>query len=723
MKKLTVALLAIALISPVLSYAQTPPQQDDQIKLGATEVMLDVVVRDKKGHVVKDLKQSDFEVYEDNVKQDVSSFRLVLREASEASELKTTTTPSTTTTPKSGRDPFAEISLIAMVFDSLSPAARGLAHKAALSFVDESLKPDDLTTICAIDLSLHVIQPYTNDRELLRKGVDRAASLATSTAESGSAQRRTSEERSATLATQTDAAQAGAAGSRSIGTGTGQAMMDQALAEMNVRAMQTFEMLERDQQGYAKTDALLALVNSLQNVPGRKAIVFFSEGLPVPPDVSARFRTVINAANKANVTVYSIDAAGLRVESATAESARELAAMGSRRIRQQASGQTDTSGRPMTMQLERNEDVLRLNPKSSLTELSNETGGFLISDTNDLKAGLRRIDEDMRAHYVLTYAPKNQSLDGRFRQINVKLARSGMEVQTRKGYLAVPATGGSPVLDYEAPALAALSTAAQSTAFPLRTLGFSFPEPKHAGLAPVLVEVPANAFSYTPAADKKTFATDFTIIAVIKDKDQKVVGKLSQHYQLNGPIEQLEAAKRGDILFYKQVQLSPGHYTINVAAYDAPTRKVSTRATEVEIPAADESKLRISSVVILKRAEQLKADETKGVNPFQYGDLLIYPNLDEPISKAAMKQLPFYFNVYVPAGAKLAPQFTLEVMQKGQSLARLPANLPAADATGRIQYASALPLDNFQPGSYELKITVSDGQSTVSKAARFTVAP
>src|SRR6185436_1939964 len=169
MKRFTVFFLALGLVAPTLIFAQNQEQRrDDKIVIGTSEVMLDVVVRDKKGRVVKDLKETDFEVYEDNVRQAVSSFRLVLREAAAPSEGKSTSGPSPAVTP-SGREPFSGISLIAMVFDSLSPNARTLAHKAALSFVDESLKPDDLATVCAIDMSLHVLQPYTNNRELLRQ--------------------------------------------------------------------------------------------------------------------------------------------------------------------------------------------------------------------------------------------------------------------------------------------------------------------------------------------------------------------------------------------------------------------------------------------------------------------------------------------------------------------------------------------------------------------------
>ena len=91
--------------------------------------------------------------------------------------------------------------------------------------------------------------------------------------------------------------------------------------------------------------------------------------------------------------------------------------------------------------------------------------------------------------------------------------------------------------------------------------------------------------------------------------------------------------------------------------------------------------------------------------------------------KSAAKPLGFFFNIYPAKGATAMPKLTIEVLQNGKSIGQTSASLPAADATGRIQYASALPLDSFQPGEYELKITVADGQSRVTRSAQFVLEP
>jgi VWFA-related protein len=740
MKSRISALLAFAIVlfSIPVTFGQKPStsesQDEQKLRIGTTEVVLDVVVRDKKGRPVRDLAVSDFEVYEDGVRQRIESFQVVMREpgASSGATKPAAKREEPPTTPKatSPKDS-SSINLVALVFDRLSPNARSLAHKAALSYASEFARPDDFTGVFVIDQSLRVIQPYTDNAQLVSQAIERVTSLATSTYASSTEQTRSLSGRSGALerqgaASETAAASAGAArdaaAAGAAGSEAGLAGMEQALAQMATRMLETFETLERDQQGYATTNGLLAVINSLRNLPGRKTVIFFSEGLSLPPAVQAHFNSLINAATRANVSVYPVDAAGLRVESGNAEATRELNSLAERRMRQVGRGRDDGSG-PLMKSLERNEDLLRLNPHAGLGQLADQTGGFLISQTNDLTAGLRRIDEDMRAHYVLTYVPHNPDYDGRFRQIAVKLSRANLDVQTRKGYYAIGTFTSSPVLGYEAPGLAALSKAPGSNSFAFTVAGLSFPEPNRLGLVPVLAEVPASAFTFTTDQEKKTYSTDFSVVAVVKDQSQQVIKKVSQHYQLSGPVEKLEVARRGEILFYRELELPPGTYAIEAVGYDAPTGKASIRSATVEVPRSEGTNLRLSSIVVLKRAERLGPSDQTVNNPFRYGEVLIYPNTGEPVRKSAQKQLAFFFTAY-PAKNSPGPfKLIIEVLQSGRTLGQTSADLPSADASGRVQYASALPLDSFQPGIYELKVTVEDGQGSVARFVRFTVEP
>ncbi|MGH9830693.1 MAG: VWA domain-containing protein, partial [Blastocatellia bacterium] len=356
-----------------------------------------------------------------------------------------------------------------------------------------------------------------------------------------------------------------------------------------------------------------------------------------------------------NVSVYAVDAAGLRVMSPLAENIRQENSLAGRRSRA-AQANEDTSGHPMSRDLERNEDFLRLNPDSGLTTLADQTGGFLISDTNNLANGLVRIDEDLRFHYVLSYVPKNLEYDGKFRQVSVKVDKSALEVQTRKGYYAVPSAGGTPVLDFEVPALAALSNERRQNTLPVRVSSLSFPESSRPGLVPVLVRVPAAALSYTLDNEKKTYKGDFTILALVKDKSGMVVKKLSQHYQLTGSLDNLQSAKSGEILFYREAQLEPGPYSIQAIGYDTATARSGVAKASVDVPPSDVSKLRLSSVMVLNRVERLSAADQKVANPFHYGELLVYPNMGDVLHKASRKELAFFFTAYTAKGASAAPK-------------------------------------------------------------------
>jgi hypothetical protein len=329
----------------------------------------------------------------------------------------------------------------------------------------------------------------------------------------------------------------------------------------------------------------------------------------------------------------------------------------------------------------------------------------------------------MRTHYVLTYLPKNQEYDGRFRQISLKLSRSNLDVQTRKGYYAVDNSIASPVLGYEMPALAALNSARTSNSFALRAGALNFPESERLGLAPILVEVPASAFTFTPDNEKKIYGTDFSVLALIRNESGQVVEKLSRHYLLSGPIGKIEEARKGEILFYREADLPPGRYTVEAVAYDAPTSKASVHKTKLEVTSDDKTKMRLSSLTLLKRADRLTAEEQKKDHPLHFGEVLVYPNLGEPLRKSTAKQLAFFFTAWPAKGSTETLKLTVEMIHNGRSLGQLPADLPAADEYGRIKYASALPLENFQPGSYELRVTVKDGHSSVSRAAQFKLEP
>ena len=459
-KQIALVLLFVLMIAtPVSMLAQTPSgqqQADEKVVIGTNEVVLDAVVRDKKGRPVKDLKASDFQVSEEGVPQDVKSFRLVTGEAVSSGPATTAANGPAAKPTRRAMEEFnsGHLGAMALVFDRLSADSRKRAHDATLSYVGAGLGANDFVGVFGIDLTLSVFQTFTNKDELVKQGIERAAAANATARSVGSSQTIDLARKDLELRTLLSAAESGAASAQSA-SGAGGLALDATMNAMTLQIAKGFERLEQTQQGQATTDGLLALISGMGSLPGRKAIIFFSEGVAIPVVIASNFRAVISNANRANVSIYAVDAAGLRATSSDAEAGKALSTLGQQRAAQ-AGAQRDASG-SMMRDSELNEELIRHNPDSGLGKLADETGGMLISGTNNPGARLRQVNEDLHSYYVLTYSPKNQNYDGRFRQISVKVNRSGTDVQARKGYYALATTYDSPVLSFEASALAVLA--------------------------------------------------------------------------------------------------------------------------------------------------------------------------------------------------------------------------------------------------------------------------
>ena len=262
---------------------------------------------------------------------------------------------------------------LAIVFDRLSNEARGIASKGALASL-ETLREGDFVGVFLADSSLVTVQTYTNDRARIRAAIQDVATRAT-TRFKVLRQPRTSAI-AITVATDCRAmrspsvpvvARAEFEGRPVDGRTVGAPEIRQSIEATN----NSWELIQRDQAGYATTNALLAVVNGLGVLPGRKSLVFFAEGLAIPDAVLPHFRNVVASANRANVSAYTIDSAGLRAHSSEAVTGREVRAMG-------AAGLGRGIHRHAGTQRGRSEE----DPRTSLTLLAEGTGGFLVENSN-----------------------------------------------------------------------------------------------------------------------------------------------------------------------------------------------------------------------------------------------------------------------------------------------------------------------------------------------------
>jgi VWFA-related protein len=708
--------LVVALSAfPAAQAQQQPPvpRASGVVQAETVAILVDVVVRDRKGQPVTDLTSNDFELYEDGVLQDIGALTRYTSDADAAAVTSTTPTPSATTTAVKPPAQLTPEPVIALIFDRLNPEARVVAHKAALGYVGERAQTDARIAVFGIDLSLLTYQTYTRDATLLKKAIAEVGVRSVAQFESHVEKARELAQQAAGAGASMAAMQAGGPGAaQAAQAGGGAGAADAMMAQMQQRTLETFDMLERDEQGLTTTNALMAVVNGMRELPGRKSVVMFSEGVAIPANVAARFRSVIDTANRANVSIYAMDAGGLRAESTTQQTADSVNAAAARTLRRNPTA--DVVGAPMTEALERNEDTLRRDPHSGLGQLSDETGGVLIGNTNDLANGLKRIDQDMRNYYMLSYVPKNDKFDGKFRTINVKVKRGGMNVASRKGYYAVRSAGPMPVMSYEARPLALLDSTPVPNAFPSRAAALKFPESTGTELTPMLVSVPASAITFVTTEDKTSYKAEFTILVRLRNAANQVVDKMSQSYVLTGPIDRLDTMKQSNVLFYRERELKPGVYTMEAIVHDATSDKASARFVTIEESQLDPAALRASDLVLISRAERIAKADQRPANPFQVGEMLLYPNLGEPLKKGTTPELGFFFIVYPPKGAKL--QATLQVLQNGGQLATLPLTLDPPDTSGRIQQVSRLPIGSLAAGTYDLRVVLSDGKQQIARS-------
>jgi len=719
--RLTGAAALIAAIAVPTTYAQQTPQRaQGTIQESVRAVLVDIVVRDKRGQPVRDLTQADFEIVEDGAPQTIGSFAPVFEKGPQPKAPAAAAVPSATPAtgaPIIGTGP----GVTALVFDRLAPESRRLAAKAARDYLGSKEESADFVAVFGIDLALTPYVPFTRNAVALRKALDAILTSASSGFNTPEQRRAISEAtEAATAANQSAANATGGAGGPTGGANVGTAAGAAQLAQLQMSMTQDFEQMDLDQKGYATINGLFAILKSLARIPGRKSLVLFSEGISTTAAVHRLYLGVIDAANRANVSIYTMDAVGLRTESDQAKIRDAVNAAGSVGIN---SGYSDTGGggggNPYTAGLERNEGNLRSDPANSLGELARSTGGLAFNNTNNLRQGFERIESDLRNYYLIGYTPSNAKYDGRFRNIEVVVKRPDVVVAARKGYFAIRDPGGVPVNAWEAPALGALEQKPVPNAFPVRTGSMLFPERGRPGLVPVVVEMKTAPLTFQPAANGKTYTSDVTVLVRFVDDQNQVVRKVSQHYEVNGPIEQIEGARKGEIIFYRESELPPGLYSMEAIVYDALSGKSSVRFSTVEVPKHMEGTLRVSSLVQVQRSEQVSEKDRLARNPLVVKNVLVYPNLGEPVSKSA-KEVGFYFSIY-PVPGRPAPEAAIELMRDGALVAQLPMPVEPADSAGRIQQVGRLPIDQLPPGTYELRAVVKQAADTVLRTTMLRI--
>ncbi len=710
--------------APSLAQTQTP---DPSVKVGSQEVLLDVIARDKKGRNVRDLKPEEIEIYEDGVKQSIASIKLI------ETDPQTEITNTKTAQPSLPIDPARPINLVTMVFDNLDNSSRKLSREAALDFVNTGMRQNVLVAIYTVGNRFFVLQPFTSDKEKVRQAIELATNRAemqfssvsknivaqmeivANSSDFGPGAGAPAQAQASVISSSNPAIPTMPSGIAPTGVGRGGTGLDKAIAQITLNTLLAVETAMAEQQARASIYTFLHVAREQRLLGGRKTLLYFSTGMVVPPNLVDVLRTAMSEANRANVSIYAIDARGLQIdnESTNARTQMALAIKASNDAFNDSGSMSALAGSFKSS--ETAESSIRQNKQGTLAELAEGTGGALIANTNDLRKPIRQIGDDISSYYAISYSPIAQELDGKFRKITLKLTRSDVKVTSRSGYFAIPTVDGKAVMGYEMPMLAALNDAAPKKEFPYQ-LGILRFTPGAQSQHTLIMAVPLSEISFKIDKAKKQYSTHFSVLALVKNEKGEVVARVSQDYPLQGKLERLENLKKGNFDFTKTFTLAPGKYILQAVVRDFESEKISSQSRSLIVPEVNPN-LALSSLALIRRLDPVGLSKPDADKPLLTANGRVVPEFENNLSAESAKGVGFFVTAYT--NSKEKAQLTLSFSQAEKIIAQTTMDLPSPDELGRIQHVFSVPIDSFSSGEYQVKAIVNQATATAESQTNF----
>ena len=722
MRYLAFFLIALPLTAP----AQAP---EPTLHTTVSEVLLDVVVRDKKARIIRDLRPEEVQVFEDGVPQKLRHFEFFEGGPTPQPSPAPAPAPSTvasaaqsgTTAKPPNVQELRDISIVSVVIANLDPRGRKLTLDTMHDFIKNELRPNTYVGVFTLGLEgLRRVQMYTNDGEKISAAMDQAVRMvllarpkvATSTAKDSS--------------TDTDENAVPLPGiSVNTGPQTAATAAASGIAETIAASMEALWVIEQSEVYQGSIRYLLplrTLVQAQADIPGRKVVLLFSAGLAVHVDTVELLRNVISAANRANVSVYAVDTRGYTQQSDMDNSRRVLAAAAQASMRQQLSlaaggNQAVTPYEVMAPQMA--EGSIHSNTRGNLAELAEGTGGALLPASLDLRDPLRRAMEDVRTHYELSYSPSNIATDGGFRKIEVKVSRPGATVFARNGYYALPLLNGRQIYPFEMATMKAINTRPllKQFAFYASTLQFR-PGPDKTQLAFVF-EAPSRDLSITK--DKEWAKVHVCVTALIKNDQGQVVEKISKDIPYEVPAAKTAELQRGVVSFTAPFQLPPGRYTLETAAVDRESDSLKASVRRSMLVVGQASGLTMSDVAVVRRVDAIQGPES-AADPLQARGGKVIPELSDAISPEAGGQVVFYAVAYPPAPVDAPVEVGVEIWRDGQLVLRTPASEAPPDPSGAVPILAGVPEGKLPSGQYEARVSFHYKGQSATKVTAFSVA-
>ena len=714
MNRLFASLAAILFLVCFVSAQTQNPQGSSEssttVRTNVQEVLLDMVFRDKKGKAIRDIRPEEIHVFEEGTEEKLSSFRLL--------EGTTARNAGSADNGPLPLDPMREIRLVTLVFQGLDVDGKRFFRQAVKDILDMSPEQNLYYSILTIDQKLQCIQDFTQDHAALLKSLDRSSMWSYVQYSNQSAEIKQNLQR---IVAQGEPALSGSSGAGGGGPSSGQIQGAVAyrMAKLQYDMLQQADMADREYDARADLDALMALVRAQAQLPGRKVVLYFNPWLFIPETVKEQYQSLIGMANRANVSFYTVDPKGLVTWSQGGAGRDYLSGAAGETRDQQMKGGVGEVSTSQARAAETAETALRSNPLLWLRDLSQQTGGATIAETNDLRAPLRVAMDEVRSYYEASYNPHISSFDGKFRKITVRVDRPDVVVHTRSGYFALPQLkGGQQLYAYEMPLLNALNatTAPSDLALQAAAERFNDHGPKVEYM--VTLEAPMKQLSFNPQPDKKTANIDAAMLAVLKDSSGEIVEKFTKDFAVQVNLDKVDAYKAGNLVQTFRTELVPGNYSLEAALMDRNGNKTGVKKVAVTVPQPS-TRLSISSIVVIRRTDALKDNQI--LDAFYFPGGKVVPTLTDTLKGGPGNVLPFYFSVYPDRAVTDHPKLSMAFYKEGQYLGAAEAPLPDAQKDGRIPYIANLPADKFSPGAYEIRVGVAQGNSKAEEKVDFRV--
>lgn len=561
-----------------------PRQEEDEVvKITTNLVQVDLVVTDKKGRQVTDLRPEEMQILEDGREQKITNFSYV-ETAPENSEPVAKPVPVDKSAP-----PLPPVRLrpeqvrrtIALVVDDLGLSFESVYYtqQALKKFVDTQMQPGDLVAIIRTGGGIGALQQFTSDKRQLYAAIERVR---------WNPQGR------------------GGVGAFSPMQG---GSLNKDIKDDNGAADELNEFRE-DLFAVGTLGALNFIVRGLRHLPGRKSIVLLSEGFslfsgassvttvngnrttrfPLMPQGSNRIleslRRLTDLANRSSVIIYSIDPRGLQMTMLTA-----------------ADDTYGMSGDDIEARLrERNSNLF--DTQTSLNYLAQETGGFAIINNNDMNKGLGRVLDDQKGYYLIGYRPDDSTFDPktggrRFHKLSAKVTRTGLRVRMRSGFYGITdeeirivrRTGLEQLV-------AAITSPFASGEIPLRLTSIFGNAERGGSFVRSLLNVDANGLTFTNEPDDWHKAV-FDVVAITFGDNGRVIDEVSRTYTMRVKGDVYRRVLRNGFVYYVNVPIKKaGAYQLRTALRDTASERIGSASQFIEIPDLNKNRLTLSGLIL-----------------------------------------------------------------------------------------------------------------------------